>query len=1206
MSTSVFDRNFAALKRCSPMAAEAVRSAAAREDLEFVQTPEGVVSGVISEFTLAGLVHRALASKRTPLAEAKKLTEKVDLARNAAVVVMGFGLGWHIAELARRMKHSGVLIVYEPDVSILRSVLQKIDHSEWMAQTNLLLLTGEPDEAELSGMLSPLEGLLAMGVYVLEHPPSMPRIAEQAKALSTRLGRVMQSVRTNVTTALVQTAATLKNLTQNVDHYALGAGIEDLRDSCKGHAAIVVSAGPSLGRNLRLLKQPGVTDRLVVIATQTVLKTMLREGIRPHFVCALDYHEISRRFYEGLTAEDVRGVTLVVEPKVNPAVTSAFPGNIRCAKDAWLDEVVGPSLVREMGEIPAGATVAHLCYALARHLGCDPAILIGQDLGFTDGQYYAAGAAIHDVWACELNEFNTLESLEWQRIVRHRSSLTKRTDVLGRPIYCDEQMEAYLMHFQRDFVRDVQKGLRIVDATEGGVAKLHTTTMTLKEAVARFGGEKSLPEVLRRPVTMAADASKRRDVLVTRLEGLARDIARVQVQSNDALGMLREMVKCQDDQRRVNSLIERVQAIGERVRAIEPAYSMVHRLNQTGALKRTRTDRAIYVENEADAVGVQRQQITRDIANVQSLAEAAGMLEAIMLDAVVAVKTGEKRTRDPLGATPGSQAALASGIVAAASGAVGDAESNAGDGPAIDAKKVWGVVSLRGDCNGLGIKHAGEVVRIGQRATLELTLDRLLRCKGLDGIAVVARDIAKAKSLAGKHGAGGGASPVRFIESPREPGRYDASVLRSARLPAGACWRGGIGNLTCYDELIEPGLLCDTLESAGIDAAMIVGSDWCFVDPSLCDELVNRYREDPVCHRLTFSQAGPGLCGCVLDVQLARQLNRTSTTAGVHASIGGLLSYVPVVPLADLIAKSMCVHTPPTVRDVVLRMIADDTKSVQRIVAAAEQAGLSPFTASAADLAAAVKVWASESRNRPAMPSSVTLVLSDESGRVLMEAKRAEALIAEFAATCEGMLTLRDPLMSHPSVYELAARAKQAGIACVHVRSTWAGANADAKSLCNDAGVLNADVISIDVVADSPVVHERLLPSAGPGSFQRARANMQQLLNLRRLSDGESTAASSGGGIAVPMIVPRLERRDEVYEHVEPVVDGSIMLAGWSVLDPSERGAAGARITPLPLPWLARTRRELNVLEIGSTDTAGTIAELWARACATRANGSPH
>ncbi len=59
---------------------------------------------------------------------------------------------------------------------------------------------------------------------------------------------------------------------------------------------------------------------------------------------ALDYHEISRRFYEGLSASDVEGITLVVEPKANPAILSAYPGAIRCVGDDVLDRVLGERL----------------------------------------------------------------------------------------------------------------------------------------------------------------------------------------------------------------------------------------------------------------------------------------------------------------------------------------------------------------------------------------------------------------------------------------------------------------------------------------------------------------------------------------------------------------------------------------------------------------------------------------------------------------------------------------------------------------------------------------------------------------------------------------------------------------------------------------------------------------------------------------------
>ena len=145
--------------------------------------------------------------------------------------------------------------------------------------------------------------------------------------------------------------------------------------------------------------------------------------------------------------------------------------------NGFLDRYLG-ELSRPMVPITQGATVAHLSFYLAQHLGCDPIILIGQDLGFSDGLYYCPGTAIHDVWAPELGQFNTLEMMEWQRIVRHRGHLQVLPDINGRPIYTDEQMTTYHKQFERRLQPRAQE---VINATEGGLPLAHTTRKTLAE-----------------------------------------------------------------------------------------------------------------------------------------------------------------------------------------------------------------------------------------------------------------------------------------------------------------------------------------------------------------------------------------------------------------------------------------------------------------------------------------------------------------------------------------------------------------------------------------------------------------------------------------------------------------------------------------------------------------------------------------------------
>src|SRR5690606_27225648 len=131
-------------------------------------------------------------------------------------------------------------------------------------------------------------------VRIVEHPASVERLGESAKAFGETLARVVSAVRTNVLTTMVQTEATVRNLVMNADRYIASPGIEDLRDALAGKPAVVVSAGPSLVRNIHELAKPGVRDRVCIIAVQTTLKPLLAAGVRPHFVVALDYHEISR------------------------------------------------------------------------------------------------------------------------------------------------------------------------------------------------------------------------------------------------------------------------------------------------------------------------------------------------------------------------------------------------------------------------------------------------------------------------------------------------------------------------------------------------------------------------------------------------------------------------------------------------------------------------------------------------------------------------------------------------------------------------------------------------------------------------------------------------------------------------------------------------------------------------------------------------
>ncbi|MCL4212222.1 MAG: hypothetical protein KJZ68_16345, partial [Phycisphaerales bacterium] len=212
---------------------------------------------------------RWLASRHRPRAEAERIAASVDIVEHALFVVGGFGVGHHVAELARRIDRTGVIIVYEPDLGLLRAVLERIDHSDWLRGALIVFLTDPTDRAALPRRLAGAESIVAQGVAFLEHPADRARLQSDLPAVADLVREFVAATKTTLLTTLVRAADTTRNLLGNLDHYALGPGIAPLRDAAKDRPAVVVSAGPSLQRNLDELARPGVRDRCVLVAVQT-------------------------------------------------------------------------------------------------------------------------------------------------------------------------------------------------------------------------------------------------------------------------------------------------------------------------------------------------------------------------------------------------------------------------------------------------------------------------------------------------------------------------------------------------------------------------------------------------------------------------------------------------------------------------------------------------------------------------------------------------------------------------------------------------------------------------------------------------------------------------------------------------------------------------------------------------------------------------
>ncbi|HEX7010513.1 MAG TPA: 6-hydroxymethylpterin diphosphokinase MptE-like protein [Phycisphaeraceae bacterium] len=629
-NNSIWSANLAHLRRTEPALAARLEQAAPAK-LDWSPSQAGPLTATIDHHSRP----LWLASRFDPLKEAQKLTEAIDYQKTACVVILGMGLGYHVAHVAQQLDGRGILIVFEPDLSLLRAVLERIDHTAWLGKPWVVLADASTDRAALSQRADRYAAMLTQGTQLISHPPSRQRHPEAMSTFSQAVTEMLAYCRTTIATALVNSSRTCRNLAGNLAHYAAGATTNELHNVARGYPAVCVGAGPCLAKNVDLLRDPAVRRNVVLISAQTTLKPLLDRGIYPDFVTALDYSQICQRFYEGLPP--LPQVTLVVEPKAHPTILESFPGPIRVTPSNFNDELLG-KLARPMIPLRSGATVAHLSFYLAQHLGCDPIIFIGQDLGFSDGLYYAPGTAVHQVWSSELNTFNTVEMMEWQRIVRHKGHLKRLKDVHDQPIFSDEQMLTYLKQFERDFASAREK---IIDATEGGLPKAHTQRMTLAEALAQHA-VKPVPPI---PLPQQDLDADRLDALLDLLQRRLREVADLENTSRQTIPILRKMQEHQRDSARMKKLFEQLHKHQRHVHEdLQGAFCLVNALNTIGAFKRARADRAI-AGRQGDPFERQIQQIQRDIENLDWLIQACDEAMEIFREALDRVRQYRQRLK---------------------------------------------------------------------------------------------------------------------------------------------------------------------------------------------------------------------------------------------------------------------------------------------------------------------------------------------------------------------------------------------------------------------------------------------------------------------------------------------------------------------------------------------------------------------------------
>jgi hypothetical protein len=443
-----------------------------------------------------------LHSREDPAAEAVSFANNVlskDINNAHVLVMLGVGMGYYLDPVfSRYAKDMPFVILVENNIQIFKQFIkyqQPVVVAEGKQRSvfefdGCCLLVDVPLEQVYTALYDRLNTMgkhsFATFHYV-EHPVEIRFNKDYYKPFVQEVARVCYDIKSSYGNDPEDSWFGIDHMLQNLDLIATSPGVSRVKDEFKGQPAVIVATGPSLNNNIDLL--PSIKDKCVFFAADASLNTFFQHepSIIPDVVCSLERNLSTCNHFKQIENKDLmKGIWLGACPVVKPQVYDEWHGDHMVV---FRDFAHFKWLKLDKGILNTGKSVTNLAFKVAEHMGCDPIILVGQDLAFApDGNSHVQGAN------------HAANGLKDSQLIK------QRTKVMGNNEEMLDSLETWvgmLRRFEFD-IATKNKDYTVINATEGGALIKGTVVMTLQEAIDKYmqediQTEQRLKEFLRYP-----------------------------------------------------------------------------------------------------------------------------------------------------------------------------------------------------------------------------------------------------------------------------------------------------------------------------------------------------------------------------------------------------------------------------------------------------------------------------------------------------------------------------------------------------------------------------------------------------------------------------------------------------------------------------------------------------------------------------------
>ncbi|EPT5832513.1 6-hydroxymethylpterin diphosphokinase MptE-like protein [Campylobacter jejuni] len=319
------------------------------------------------------------------------------------ICIYGIGNALLIKNLAKHYKH---LFVFESEIELFILALSTIDLSEELKVYKIVLFDCVAKDLEIQiamifdqqsilECLSLYEMFISSHYYLKYYEASILFVNELCiKSASVAI----RNADITCFLPLLTHGQFLQNIPSMLGSIPFQRILSERKN--KFDNAIVVSAGPSLAKQLSLLK--AYQDKAVIFCADGALSMLEKEGIVPDYVTNLDCRDLAMKFFQN--KENLKQSIIALECATHPNIVRSLKAE-NCMIILRNKALYQRFNLNDFGYIDTGTHVSHFSYTLALALGFKNIIMIGQDLafdeegnshskGFSYGEKYEGGANI--------------------------------------------------------------------------------------------------------------------------------------------------------------------------------------------------------------------------------------------------------------------------------------------------------------------------------------------------------------------------------------------------------------------------------------------------------------------------------------------------------------------------------------------------------------------------------------------------------------------------------------------------------------------------------------------------------------------------------------------------------------------------------------------------------------------------------------------